>query len=208
MLQKNTIAGVILAGGKASRMMFRDKPLLQLSGKSLIDHVVERAAPQVGQLLVSVNRNIQGYAYLQRPIVSDTGEPYRGPLVGIYSAMRWLDEPGRRGRYSHIACFPGDVPWFPGNVVNRLALALVEAGADLALCKTGGQLQPLFSLWSLSTLPILEDAIAKGLCGPKLILTKLETVEVQFGNNSQLDFKNINTPSDLSALENQLATAR
>lgn len=201
------IAGLILAGGKASRMMYRDKPLLQVSGKSLIDHVVERAAPQVNELLISVNRNVQDYAYLQRSLVSDRGEPYRGPLLGIYSAMRWLEEPPRRGRYSHIACFPGDVPWFPGNVVHRLAFALGEAGAELALCKTGEQLQPLFSLWSLSTLPLLEEAIDTGLFGPKLILSRLETVEVQFGNESQLDFKNINTPSDLSALENQLAAA-
>lgn len=207
MLLKHNIAGVILAGGKASRMMYRDKPLLQVSGKSLIDHVVGRATPQVSELLVSVNHNIQDYAYLQLPLVADEAEPYRGPLVGIYSAMRWLDEPQRRGRYSHMACFPGDVPWFPGDVVSRLALTLAEAGAELALTKTGAQLQPLFSLWSLSTLPILEEAITAGLYGPKLILPQLVTVEVQFSNESLLDFKNINTPSDLSALEIQLAAA-
>lgn len=208
MLQKINIAGLILAGGKASRMMYRDKPLLPVSGKPLIDHVVERAAPQVGDLLISVNHNVQDYAYLQRPMISDRVEPYRGPLVGIYSAMRWLDEPERRGRFSHLACFPGDVPWFPGDIVSRLAFTLAEAGAELALCKTGAQLQPLFSLWSLSTLPILEDAIAAGLFGPKLILGKLDTVEVQFGNESDLDFRNINTPADLSAMEDQLAAKK
>lgn len=201
MISKAAIASVILAGGKASRMKHQDKSLMLLSGKPLIDHIVELAAPQVAKLVISVNHNLSEYSYLSLPLIADRVKAYGGPLVGIYSAMCWLDEQRPRSVYSHIACFPGDTPAFPTDLVSKLGRALEQSGAQVALCRTHGQLQPLFSLWSLATQPIISAAITENLCGPKLILPRLDTVEVQFELSSPADFANINTPEDLLAME-------
>lgn len=205
MIRKTRIASVILAGGKASRMQHQDKPLLQLAGRPLIDYIVELAAPQVAKLTISVNHNLPDYSYLSLPLIGDRVNAYGGPLVGIYSAMCWLGEQSGSTAYSHIACFPGDVPVFPKDLVNKLALAIEQSGAQVALCKTEGELQPLFSLWSLAVQPVLARSIAENLCGPKLILSRLKTVEVPFEITSPADFANINTPADLLAMERYFA---
>lgn len=205
MLTRNSIAGAILAGGKASRMDYQDKSLLRLANRPLIEYTVELATPQVAELLLSVNRNPERYAYLSLPIIADQVNPYGGPLVGIYSALCWLAQHRQGHPFSHLACFPGDVPVFPGDLVEKLAAAIGQTGAQVAFCKSGEQLQPLFSLWSVSTQDILEKAIRENLCGPKLILPRLNRVEVQFDERSSTDFLNINTPGDLFTMEQLIA---
>ncbi|MSR12112.1 MAG: molybdenum cofactor guanylyltransferase [Gammaproteobacteria bacterium] len=205
MLDKNKIAGIVLAGGKAARMNYCDKPLMPLLGKPLIEHVIALATPQVGELLISVNRNLQDYAYLDLPLIADSRRLYGGPLVGIYSAMRWLLKTNTAAERTHLACFAADVPRFPLNLVSTLAAAMVQPDCQVAVARTGTQLQPLFSLWSLTTFSILEAAIAENLCGPKLIFPRLDTVEVEFNDTGSENFMNINTPSQLSGMEQLLS---
>lgn len=205
MLTRNSIAGAILAGGKAARMEYTDKSLLLLVNQPLIEYTIELAAPQVSELLICANHNQARYSYLYLPIIADRINPYGGPLVGIYSALCWLADNRRDRPFSHLACFPGDVPVFPRNLVEKLAVAIDQTGAQVAICKSDEQLQPLFSLWSTTTQDILEKAILENLCGPKLILPRLNSVEVQFADLSARDFLNINTPEDLSAMERLFA---
>jgi len=205
MLTKNSIAGAILVGGKASRMVYQDKSLLLLANQPLIEHTIELAAPQVADLLICANHNQARYSYLSLPIIADRINPYGGPLVGIYSALCWLADNRPNHPFSHLACFPGDVPVFPRNLVEKLAVAIDQTGAQVAICKSGEQLQPLFSLWSIATQDILENAILENLCGPKLILPRVKSVEVQFAELSPREFMNINTPEDLSTMERILA---
>jgi len=195
-INKEQIAGVILAGGKASRMGYCDKPLLPLAGKPMIEHVIERATPEVNELLISVNRNPEHYSYLALPLIADFDKAFAGPLVGICSAMLWLDANRTRNQYSHLACFAGDVPCFPTGIVNTLATALDTSNAVLALSQNNGQIQPLFSLWSLSTLHVIVTAIDEGLYGPKLVLPRIAHITVDFSRGSAGDFANINNASD------------
>lgn len=196
MINKEQIAGVILAGGKASRMGYCDKPLLPLAGKPMIEHIIERATPEVSELLISVNRNPQHYSYLALPLIADFDKAFAGPLVGICSAMAWLEANRTEQRYSHLACFAGDVPCFPPGIVNTLATSLNTSNAVLALSQNNGQIQPLFSLWSLCTLPVIATAINEGLYGPKLVLPRIEHITIDFNDASASDFANINTESD------------
>jgi len=186
-------------------MGFRDKPLLPLAGKPLIEHVISFASPQVTEWLISVNRNASAYTYLALPLIADISNAFAGPLIGIHSAMVWLQQ-NRTGQYSHLACFAADVPCFPTELVATLRSALQISEALVAVSRNGKQIQPLFSLWSLSAQPVIAAAIAAGLYGPKLVFPKLKTVEVNFDAIATTAFSNINTEHELQRLEAELTS--
>ncbi|PCI73699.1 MAG: molybdenum cofactor guanylyltransferase [SAR86 cluster bacterium] len=199
MISKSEIGGVILAGGKASRMDFRDKALVPLHGKPLLDYVVSKAAAQVKKLVLSVNHNIERYQVFELPIVSDRDASYAGPLLGILSAMHWFRNAQANKGIHYLACFPGDVPEFPHDVVGQLAQELNKQSAAVAYVYHRDQIQPLFSLWHLDLIEQIEAAVAAGLYGPKLLFGSLKAVAVNCDDNSPGTFCNINSAEDLNA---------
>jgi len=199
MIGRSEIGGVILAGGKASRMGFRDKALEPLHARPLLEHVMAKAAPQVDHLVLSVNHNIERYQAFGLPIISDRSANYGGPLLGILSAMHWFQEAQADKGIRYLACFPGDVPEFPEDVVSQLALDLNNKSAAVAYIHHQDQIQPLFSLWRLDLIEQIEKAVAAGLFGPKLLFGSLRAVAVNCDDNSPGTFCNINSPEDLKA---------
>jgi len=201
MIEVDEIAAVILAGGKASRMNYQDKALLNLHKKPLIEHVIAKIQPQVGEILVSVNHNPQLYEYLELPLIPDLRNEYAGPLVGIYSAMHWLLDRKERNQIKYLACFAADAPSFPDNLVTRLASALPENNCQFAYCVCNGQIQPLFSFWSLHAFKSIEQALDKGMFGPKLLISQLDTIEVEIPLDEPGYFFNINSTESLDQAE-------
>lgn len=178
-------------------MDFRDKALQPLHGKPLLEYVIGKATPQVGQLILSVNHNIERYQAFALPIVSDHDRSYAGPLLGILSAMRWFQSEQAGEGVSHLACFPADVPEFPADVVSKLARQLTKESAAVAYITHRDQIQPLFSLWHLDLREKVEEALAAGLNGPKLLFGSLNTVAVSCDDSSPGTFCNINSVEDL-----------
>lgn len=199
MISKSEIGGVILAGGKASRMDFRDKALEPLHGKPLLEYVIAKAAPQVERLVLSINHNIERYQAFELPIVSDHDRSYAGPLLGILSAMRWFRAEQSDQAISHLACFPADVPEFPGDVVSQLTQQLNGESASVAYIIHQNQIQPLFSVWHLDLIEQIEEAVSAGLYGPKLLFSSLNARAVNCNENSAGAFCNINRMEDLDA---------
>ncbi len=193
MIDRSQIAAVILAGGKASRLHQVDKALLPLHGKALIEYVVARARAESAEILISVNRNREKYEYLGLALIADYRDPFAGPLIGIASAMRALRGADHVTGLKYLACFAADVPCFPTRLVSKLSSALGQAKAEVAWSICNDQLQPLFSLWALSTLPALESAIENGIYGPKLLIPRLKNVLVNFSSDDPAQFLNINT---------------
>ncbi len=187
-----------MAGGKASRMAFCDKALQTLHGKPLLDYVSSKASPQVSELVLSVNHNIQHYQAFGLPIINDRDTSYAGPLLGILSAMHWYLSEADSG-INYLACFPGDVPAFPLDVVSQLAEQLSKESAAVAYICHQEQIQPLFSLWRLDLIEQIEEAVAAGLYGPKLVFDSLQATAVACNDNSPSAFCNINTSEDLKA---------
>lgn len=198
MIPKTEIGGAVLAGGRASRMGYRDKALQRLGGKSLLAHVIERAEPQVGQLILSVNHNAQLYQPFGLPLVPDPDRSYHGPLLGIYSAMRWYRERPEPG-IKYLACFAADVPVFPLTVIDELASALGDSDKGAAYVIHRGRIQPLFSLWRVSLTETIREAIEAGLYGPKLIFDAVNAMGVSCEGSEPLDFFNINSSAELEA---------
>ena len=81
------VTGVVLAGGRATRMGGQDKGLINLNGQPLFEHVMSKLAPQVGSMVISANRNIEIYQSVEVNVLSDTLPDYPGPLAGILSAI-------------------------------------------------------------------------------------------------------------------------
>lgn len=202
------ICGVILAGGLASRMNYLDKPLQSLANRQLIDYVIANAKPQVSQLVLSVNRNLEAYEKYGLPLVTDSDTELSGPLVGIYSAMKWYSE--QKLTTDYLACFPADVPFFPSDIVAKLALSLQETvrnaqskqpKANVIWCQTGQQVQPLFSLWSFELLLDLRDSISKGIYGPKLFFEHFPSTKLLLPAAKNELFFNVNTAEDLKLVK-------
>jgi molybdopterin-guanine dinucleotide biosynthesis protein A len=212
MIPQTEIVGLVLAGGRASRMNFQDKALLPLHNRPLIEYVTSNAAAQVGKLVISANRNPHKYEYLGCPIIpdhdynsdhdsdSDHGRAnnYAGPLLGICSAMRWAQSRRAANNWNYLACFAADVPSFPENLVRLLSEHLLESNSVVACSRCEGQLQPLFSLWSLDTLAVLEAAIDRGIFGPKPLLPEMSSVIVDFEKREPGYFFNINSEQGLA----------
>ena len=206
MIQRQQITGVILAGGKSSRMGFCDKALIKLGGTPLIEHVIRNSSNQVGQLVISANRNSEKFEYLELPLIPDIKQAYAGPLVGILSAMYWMISAGKSPDSTYLACFPADVPWFPNTLIKQLTRALETQCKRVAWSEGRGQVQPLFSLWSLETLPVIEQAVTNGQFGPKLIMPLIDNVLVKFKNTDHRHFLNINTKKSLQIAESFIGT--
>jgi molybdopterin-guanine dinucleotide biosynthesis protein A len=203
--QSQQVVGVILAGGKGMRMGGAEKPLQSLRGRALIEYVIERAAPQVDELILSSNSEPALFDQLQLPIIADRFPGHSGPLLGISSAMAWVST-----RYTqaeampYLACFAADVPFFPETLIAQLLHGMMANDSQVVIARAAGQLQPLFSIWDIASRSILDKAIARGVHGPKPLFPELNSITIDVTAESEFDFANINTQQALRALEQRL----
>jgi molybdenum cofactor guanylyltransferase len=187
------VTGVVLAGGQGSRMGGIDKGLQPFRGKPLVAHAIERLAPQVDELLVNANRNPQAYERFGYPVIADEIEGFAGPLAGFERGLAHA-----RGEF--VVTIPCDSPFLPGDLVARLKEALLTREASLAVAKTGGRAQPVFSLMRRSVHDSLREFLASGQRKIDRWYAALAVVEVPFDDEADA-FLNINTLGELSGLE-------
>lgn len=159
-------AGVILAGGQSRRMGGGNKALMPLGGKPLLQHVIDRMAPQVDELALGVERVSPGLAAFGLPQLADVRPGHCGPLNGLLAAMRHF-----ASRFRWLLLAPCDAPFLPRDLADRL-LACAEASAAPAACVSwDGELQPTFSIFQCDLLPQLEQAVmVEGQAGFKRFL--------------------------------------
>jgi molybdopterin-guanine dinucleotide biosynthesis protein A len=182
------ITAVILAGGKARRMGGEDKGLIDLDGRPLIEHVLERIRPQVTQVVINANRNLERYAAFGHPVISDTLSDFQGPLAGFLAVMQQIDS-------DFIVTLPCDGPCLPDNLVERLRQAQQTAGADIAVAHDGDRMQPVYALIATRLQPSLEAYLQSGERKIDWWYAKHHTVNVDFSDAPET-FLNINTPED------------
>ena len=188
---KADVTGLVLAGGQGRRMGSVDKGLVNLDGRPLVLHVIERLAPQVGALVVNANRNRERYASFGYPVVGDAVPGFAGPLAGLHAGMSAATTP-------YIATVPCDSPFLPDDLVTRLASAFAERDLDLAVARTFEQPHPVFSLARRALLPHLEAFLHAGGRKIDAWYASLRIAEVRFDDVDDA-FRNINTADDLAA---------
>jgi len=190
-----SVTGLILAGGKGSRMGGVDKGLQAFRGKRLVDHVYERLAPQVGGIIINANQNQEEYRSFGVRVVSDAIGGFAGPLAGFHAGLSVSKRP-------FLASVPCDSPFLPEDLIARLYARIDETGAELAVAKTGDQPHPVFSLMRRGVLDHLADFLKEGGRKIDAWYATLNVVEVAFDDEAQA-FSNINTLEELSVLEKQ-----
>jgi molybdopterin-guanine dinucleotide biosynthesis protein A len=199
------IMGLILAGG-ASRRFGADKRHALLDGRSLIEWVIERARPQVGDLLVNTNQlNIDRQAASLECLSDDA--PGEGPIAGVLAG---LAAAGSRG-FTHLASFACDTPFFPTDTVAHLAAALRASTADYAVASCGTIAHRIFALWNVQCRSRLGHAFTKGARSMREVEHWLEPTWADFpdgGGPNGDPFFNINTPAELETAQQWLVAQR
>jgi molybdopterin-guanine dinucleotide biosynthesis protein A len=193
------VTGIVLAGGMGRRMGGVDKGLLPFQGKPMVAHVLERLRPQVAEILVNANREIDAYAQFGFPVIPDAIGGYAGPLAGLHCGLSAAHHP-------LAVTVPCDSPFLPADLVARLHAALQQNDADLAVARTGDQPHPVFCLCRTSVLPNLTQYLAGGGRKIDAWYASLNTVEVAFDDEAEA-FANINTPEELSCMQQAAASA-
>ena len=187
------ITGVILAGGQGRRMGGVDKGLKLLRGRPMVAWAIERFAPQVDEILINANQNLDTYAALGYRVIPDTIAGFAGPLAGL---QRGLSE----ARHELVATAPCDSPFLPRDLIVRLRDALEARDAEVAVAKTGDQPHPVFCLCRKRVLPGLTRFLAGGGRKIDTWYSSLNVVEVLFDDNPGA-FSNINTEDELREFE-------
>ncbi|MDR5172316.1 molybdenum cofactor guanylyltransferase [Methylobacillus flagellatus] len=188
-----SITGIVLAGGKGKRMGGADKGLVEFNGQPMVAHVLRRLAPQVDEVLVNANREIERYNQLGYRVIEDEISGFAGPLAGLHAGMQHAQHP-------YILTVPCDSPLLPPSLAKRLMNALIERDADIAVAKTGKQAHPVFSLCRRALLPSLGRFLERGERKMADWIAELDSIEVSFTDQA-LAFTNLNTPEELRGLE-------
>ncbi|MCB5190496.1 molybdenum cofactor guanylyltransferase [Methylobacillus arboreus] len=188
-----SITGIVLAGGKGKRMGGTDKGLVEFNGQPMVAHVLQRLAPQVDEVLINANREIERYAQFGYRVIEDEISGFAGPLAGLHIGMQQAQHP-------YILTVPCDSPLLPTSLAKRLMNALIERDADIAVAKTGKQAHPVFCLCRRSLLPSLEQFLDQGERKMADWIAKLDSAEVSFTDQAHA-FTNINTPEELLRLK-------
>lgn len=191
------VTGLLLAGGRATRMGGRDKGLIDLAGRPLAAHVLAALAPQVDALLINANRHEEEYAALGAPVARDPLEGFLGPLAGVLAGLEAASTP-------LLATLPCDSPFVPADLVARMRARLDRAGAEIAVAHDGERRQPVFMLLHTGLAPDLRAWLEQG--GRK--------IDAWYGHHTIADidlgdvpetFININTPDERDAAAARLA---
>lgn len=194
------VAGVILAGGRATRMGGGDKGLLPLAGARLIDRVIARLSAQCAPLALNANGDPGRFAGLGLTVLPDSLPDHPGPLAGVLAGLDWAAALGLPA----IVTVAADTPFFPPDLAARLAAAAGPAGLALAASPDAeGQVQrhPTFGLWPTALRDDLRTALEGGL--RKIVRwTDAHGAGTALFSADPFDpFFNVNTPADLAVAE-------
>jgi molybdenum cofactor guanylyltransferase len=190
------ITGLILAGGRGSRMGGVDKGLQPHLGVPLALHALGRLTPQVGKVMINANRNLASYESMGILVWPDEVPDYAGPLAGILAGLTHCETP-------YLATVPCDTPNFPLDLVERLVQGLVEIDGEMAMAFTreGGvpRRQPVFSLMTISLRNSLAAFVGSGQGNVGFWASQQRCAQVVFEDGSA--FFNANTSADLAQLQ-------
>ena len=190
------ITGLILAGGRGTRMGTVDKGLQTFRGAPMALHVMMRLQPQVGELMINANQNLAPYEAFGLPVWPDEMQGYAGPLAGIQAGLIHCTT-------DYMVTAPCDSPFLPADLVARLSQALLDNHADVAVAVTGvgeqRQVHPVFCLMKSSLIQHLTEYLRGGSRKVDAWYASLDRTEVHFEDEAA--FRNINTIAELKAFE-------
>ena len=183
------VAAVILAGGQGSRMGGADKGLVEYRGRPLIEWALDTLRPQVDELVISANRNLDTYAAYGQRVLPDTLPDYPGPLAGILTAMQSVTA-------DWLVVVPCDTPHLPADLVARLLQATQQAKVSLAIAADEAHTHHTCFIVRTDQRDALAAFLARGERAVRRWQAEVPSTEVQFDGAA---FANLNRPEDLSS---------
>lgn len=191
------VTGLLLAGGRATRMGGQDKGLIEIAGRPLAAHVLDALRPQVDTVLINANRHAPDYEALGAPVVADPIEGYLGPLAGVLAGLE-------AATTSLLATLPCDSPFVPPDLVARLRERLAARDAEIAVAHDGERRQPVFMLLRTALAADLRAWLGAGGRKIDAWYEDHRVVDVDLADRADT-FININTPAERDAAEARLA---
>jgi len=190
-----SILGLVLAGGLARRMGGGDKARIRIGGKTILERVLARLAPQCGSMILNANGDPARFGDTGLPVVPDTVPGFAGPLAGILAGLDWAA--ANAPQVTDVVSVPGDCPFLPSDLVPRLEQARKAAGLPLACARSGDWRHPVIGLWPVGLRGDLRAALIED------DLRKIEAWTARYGvaiadwPAVPFDpFFNVNTPED------------
>jgi len=199
MIDLSKIVGLVLAGGRSTRMG-TDKAEVILDNRTLLDQVSDRLKRQVETILINSNANHKT-PYVTIP---DQLADFQGPLAGILSGLTFVKQhmPGA----THLLSVPIDTPFFPEDLTQKLAAAATPK-AGIIVARSNGNLHPVFALWPVQLTDDLEAFLTESNDRRvKSFFARHPLTIVDFDETGGDPFFNINTPQDLDTAEKRIAT--
>jgi molybdopterin-guanine dinucleotide biosynthesis protein A len=191
-----TIAGVILAGGLARRMGGGDKPMIELAGRPLLAHVIDRLVPQVGHVVLNANGDPNRFAGFGLEVIADPIAGAAGPLAGVLAGLEWAS--AQRPAIDWLVSVAADTPFFPDDLVARLLAETASGKADMACAMSNDRAHPVFGLWPVGLTAKLRSAvIGEGIRKVDMWTGRYNCVAVAFDDEGIDPFFNVNRPEDL-----------
>lgn len=186
--------GLILCGGKSTRMEGTNKALVDFGGQPLLQRIRSRLEPQVSRLLLNVAEKSEEYDEFQLEYCLDL-KPDAGPLMGLASAFKVTEK-------ENILLCPCDAPFVPENLAERLMELMMSRDADIVCPTYGRALQPTFALWHRRCANrVISAATNGGLSALKELYPEFRVATLEWPEESPEPFFNINKPSELDFAE-------
>ncbi len=193
MSNSTKVCGVILSGGRATRMDNQDKGLVEYKGRPLVSYAIAAMRPVVDQLIINANRNLDQYQLFNLPVVTDQTSSFDGPLAGISTAMCYT-------KAKVLLVMPCDLPLIRPEHLQKLLSTCIEQNTDIAVAYDGREIHPVLLAIKTSLQMDLQNYLDSGKRKVGLWLTHKKTLNVDFSTEPDI-FTNINTIKELSALE-------
>lgn len=200
MTEQIATLGVILAGGLARRMGGGDKTMRAIAGRPILDHVIERLAPQCASLILNANGYPSRFGLWGLPVVPDDVPDFAGPLAGVLAALDWtaLHHPA----IEWVVSVAADCPFLPRDLVARMQTDRAAMQAELAVAASGDQSHPVVGLWKVSLRDELRHALVVEECRKIDRWTaRYRLVTTQWPVTPVDPFFNANTPDDVAEAE-------
>jgi molybdenum cofactor guanylyltransferase len=200
-----SILGLVLAGGLARRMGGGDKARIRIGGKTILERVLARLAPQCGSMILNANGDPARFGDTGLQVVPDTVPGFAGPLAGILAGLDWAA--ANAPQVTDVVSVPGDCPFLPPDLVPRLEQARKAAGLPLACARSGDWRHPVIGLWPVGLRGDLRTALVEDDLRKIEAWTARHGVAIADWPAAPFDpFFNVNTPED--AAEAQRITSQ
>jgi len=189
LVNKPFLSAIILAGGKSSRMNYKDKGLLCVRNQQIIKFVIDNLSKNCAEIILSANQNQQQYATLGYPVYSDIDFINVGPLGGIYQCLHYV-------KYPYVIISPCDTPILPDHYVMRLLHALTQQQAEIAVSEINQQIQPAHLLIKTTLKTDIKNYLETGQRSLHGWLKRHKYTRVPFTNHKG-EFLNLNSEKEL-----------